>query len=83
MAETAPAPTVATLLLKLQRLLKVGTYLTRTEEKKGRPRSPELPLKVTIRVSLTFLRSDLERLVLSFSRAETCLSLREEGKKRM
>lgn len=40
-----------------------------------------LSLNITIRVSLIFLRSDLERLVLSFSRAETCFTLRGREKK--
>lgn len=39
-----------------------------------------LSLKVSVRVSLTFFRSALERFVLSFSRAETCCTLREEEK---
>lgn len=53
-----------------------AAYLTGTEEKKVRVCSELLSLNVTVRVSLTFLRSDLERLVLSFSRAETCLTLK-------
>lgn len=56
-------------------------YLTRTEEKKVRVCSQLLSLSVTVRVSLTFLRSALERLVLSFSRAETCLTLRGREKR--
>lgn len=59
-----------------------AAYLTRTKEKKGSEWSEALSFKVTIR-SLTFFRSDLERLVLSFSRAEMCCTLREEEKMRM
>lgn len=72
-----------TAFLKLRQLHKATDYLTRTEEKKVSVWSEGLSLKVTVRVSLTFLLSDLERLVLSFSRAETCRTLREEENIRM
>lgn len=73
---------MVTVFLKLHKreLHKATAYLTRTEEKNVSVWSEVLSLKVTFRVSLTFFRSDLERLVLSFSRAETCRTLREEEK---
>lgn len=73
---------MVTVFLKLHKreLHKATAYLTRTEEKNVSVWSDVLSLKVTVRVSLTFFRSDLERLVLSFSRAEMCCTLREEEK---